>query len=124
MKGAIASVELFAWARPMAEKAEASGPRRLTLVVGTPARSPDNSGWTCRVALADLQRPVEVAAADSVGALSAALAQGEVWLDELRGEGIVFTRDRAGKEAYVAEVPVATIAPVTTTAPDQATDAE
>lgn len=101
MKGAIASVELFAWARRAAEKADAAGPRRLTLVVGAPVCSPGDSGWTCRVALADLRRPVEVAAADSVAALSAALARGEAWLDELRDEGIVFTRDRAGHEPYV-----------------------
>ena len=101
MKGAIASVELFAWTLPAAERTDTSRPRRLTLVVGTPVCSPGDSGWTCRVALADLKRPVEVAAADSIGALSAALARGEAWLDELLDEGIVFTRDRAGTEPYV-----------------------
>ena len=104
MKGAIASVEIFAWARDKAEGAKgddgAARARRLTLVIGTPLRNPDASGWTCRVALADLKRPVERVGIDSVDALSAALAQGEAWLDELRDEGVVLTRDRAGKEPY------------------------
>lgn len=111
LKGAIASVELFAWTpsnptiATTAENAtpagSVEGPRRLTLVIAAPARSSVDSGWVCRVALADLKRPVEVTAVDSVGALSAALARGEAWLDELRGEGIVFTRDRAGNEPYL-----------------------
>lgn len=100
MKGAIASVELFAWERPTPEAARDPRPRRLTLVVGAPSPNVDGSGWVCRVALADLKRPHEVEAADSLAALSEAIACGEAWLDELRGEGAVLTRDRAGNEAY------------------------
>ena len=107
MKGAIASVELYAWGgspgTPLDSGGLATGPaepRRLTLVIGAPVRNADDSGWTCRVALADLERPVEVVAGDSVAALTAALARGEMWLDALRSEGVVFTRDRAGNEPY------------------------
>lgn len=100
MKGAIASVELFAWAPSGSEDAADLQPKRLTLVVGAPLPAGDDSGWSCRVALADLKRPVEVGAEDSLGALSAAIARGEVWLGELRREGMVFTRDRAGNDPY------------------------
>ena len=96
MKGAIASVELFA-----AEAADADGTRtRLTLTLSAPERASDEGAWVCRVALANLHRPTEVAGADSVTALAAGLAQAHAWLAELRAEGKTLFRDRTGKSMF------------------------
>ena len=93
MKGAIASVELFA-ADP---GARASERRRLTLTITAPTRSEEDDAWRCRVALADLHRPETVSAADSVGALAAALARARAWLDALGAQGMTLFRDRTGE---------------------------
>lgn len=96
MKGAIASVELFA-----AEAAAAQGARtRLTLTISAPERTSDDGAWVCRVALANLHRPTEVAGDDSVTALAAALAQARTWLAELRAQGTTLFRDRTGESAF------------------------
>ena len=92
MKGAIASIELFA-------SRAGEDTRRLTLTVGTPEREGD-AGWVCRVALADLHRPESIVAPDSVSALAAALAQGRAWVDALEADGCVLTRDRAGTRPF------------------------
>ena len=107
MKGAIASVELFAWAEGGdgvgGSTAASERPRRLTLVVGTPVLGAGEAGWVCRVAMADLKRPVEITAPDSFGALAAAIAQGEAWIDELRTRNFRLTRDREGLEPYLPD---------------------
>ncbi|MFK7895565.1 MAG: hypothetical protein AB8G23_06995 [Myxococcota bacterium] len=121
MKGAIASVEIYAWpkassARPVSASASApapaapgtepGAPRRLTLVVGAPRRDAEAADlleWGCRVALADWKRPVEIRGVDSVEALRGAMTQGQRWLDELREAGFRLTRDRAGQLPYVPE---------------------
>ena len=92
MKGTIASVELYAF--DGGEK-----PRRLTLTITAPEREPEG-GWTCRVALANLHRPESVAAPDSVAALAAALSRARSWLRELRAQGLVLCRDRAGQAPF------------------------
>ncbi len=91
MKGAIASVEVFA-------RREGDPVRRLTLVVGTPTRS--DEGWLCRVALADRHPPESLSGADSVEVLGLALARGRRWLALLRAEGFSLSRDRAGQIPY------------------------
>ena len=94
MKNAIASVEIYAH-----EPGEAV--RRLTLVIDQPRRAEGAApSWICRVALADLHRPSEVTAADSVAVLAAALDLARRWLVALEGRGIRLTRDRAGEIAY------------------------
>ena len=96
MKGAIASVEVFA-----AEAGAPSGERRrLTLTLTGPERSSDGNGWICRVALADLQRPTEVRGRDSVTALAAALGQARSWLDGLSAQGTTLFRDRTGESRF------------------------
>ena len=92
MKGAIASVEIFAH--------DGSGTRRLTLTLAAPERDDDGMGWSCRVALADLHRPETIRARDSVQALAQALARATDWLDALRSERWRLTRDRAGREPF------------------------
>ncbi|MCR9094307.1 MAG: hypothetical protein NXI30_08825 [bacterium] len=108
MKGAIASVELFAAeaaeaanAADGADSAEAAGARtRLTLTLSAPERASDGGAWVCRVALANLHRPIEVAGPDSVTALASALAQARAWLAELRAQGKTLFRDRTGESAF------------------------
>ena len=92
MKGAIASVEIFA------RNAQGES-RRLTLTITEPERNGDE-GWSSRVALADVHRPREWRAADSVSALAQALACARSWLDGLRRDGYALHRDRAGKEPF------------------------
>lgn len=93
MKGAIASVELFV------HRGQARA-RRLTLTLTAPERAERGDGWVCRVALADLHRPVTLAAPDSVSALAAALSQARAWVDTLAGEGAAVTRDREGAHPF------------------------
>ena len=96
MKGAIASVEIFA-----AEAGAASADRRrLTLTVTAPERMGDAEGWICRVALADLHRPTPVEGPDSVTALAAAIEQGRAWLDALGAQGTILFRDRTGESRF------------------------
>lgn len=96
MKGAIASVEIFAFV----PEHDTPGPRRLTLTIGAPTPDRESGHWDCRVALADLHRAETKSAVDSVSALEAALEQGRVWLAELRARGWVLARDRAGKSSF------------------------
>lgn len=91
MKNAIASVEIY-----VHEPGETV--RRLTLVIDQPRRAdPAEEGWICRVALANLHRPREIAGPDSVSALASALGQAGRWLVELEEQGMRLTRDRAGE---------------------------
>ena len=92
MKGAIASVELFADAG-----SEDGGRTRLTLTISAPERAVDRETWVCRIALADLHRPMEVAGVDSVTALAAALDQARAWLAELAAQGTTLFRGRSGE---------------------------
>jgi hypothetical protein len=50
--------------------------------------------------LADLYRPKTVVGRDSIEALSLALAEAHAWISELRTQGRVLTRDRAGKNPF------------------------
>ncbi len=93
MRGAIASVEIYA-------TEDDGSVRRLSLTIAAPERSPGGEGWQCRVALADLHRPEAVGGADSVEALAGALARARGWVAELRAEGLVLARDRAGKSLF------------------------
>lgn len=90
MKGAIATVDFFA-----SNPEETSD--RLSLVIDAPQRCPSGEGWQCRVALADLHRPKTLVGRDSIEALSLALTQGRVWISDLRTQGRVLSRDRAGE---------------------------
>jgi hypothetical protein len=92
MKGAIASVEIYA--------ADDMRVDRLSLVIGAPERAPSGDGWQCRVALADRIRPETVSGRDSVEVLGVALDRARRWLEELVREGRVLTRDRAGTIPY------------------------
>ena len=95
MKGAIASVEIFAH--------RANEPvTRLSLVVSSPVAIPDAGGFACRVALANLHRAEEIHGRDSVEVLTLALERGRQWLVDLRGKGFVLYRDRAGNEPYLS----------------------
>ncbi len=95
MKGAIASVELFA------DAGSAEGSRtRLTLTISAPERAVDRETWVCRIALANLHRPTEVAGVDSVTALAAALAQARAWLAELAAQGTTLFRARSGEARF------------------------
>jgi hypothetical protein len=95
MKGAVASVEVFATRgdRPV---------ERLTLTVTAPERGTDvaKDVWLCRVALARRHRPQTLEAADSISALRAALALGEGWLAGLAAEGFTLWRDRAATRPF------------------------
>ncbi len=97
VKGAIASVEVFAHRRD-------EPVQRLSLVIGaptpTPTSTPGEGGWKCRVALANLKRSEEITGRDSVEALAGALLRSREWLAALRAEGFVLYRDRAGSEPY------------------------
>jgi len=94
MKGAIASVEIFVFEGA----AGGSSPRRLSLVIGTPERSPAGDVWSCRVALADLHRPQTCEGRDSVESLLHAVERAKGWLAELEAGGFALARDRAGLE--------------------------
>lgn len=100
MKGAIASVEIFAFAPAGPGDAASPRPRRLSLVIGVPERTPADGLWQCRVALADLHRPRILAGRDSVEALFLAVECARGWLGALQGEGFVLCRDRAGSEPF------------------------
>lgn len=101
MKGAIASVEIFlVGGLDRRSDADPGPPRRLTLVVGGPERSGDAGGWRCRVALADLHRPVVIEGRDSVEALSRALEHARHWIAALRAEGHALYRDRSGLDPF------------------------
>jgi len=99
MKGAVASVEIFA------QRGE-EPIQRLSFVVGTPTRTTSKDtanpdpGWTCRVALANLHRPVVIEGPDSIAALERALALGRDWLAALRDEGFELYRDRQKERRY------------------------
>jgi len=93
MKGAIATAEIFA-------TRAAGGVDRLSLVIGTPERSPSGEGWQCRVALADLARPETVDGRDSLEALALAFTRARSWVRDLEAQGRVLTRDRAGKVRF------------------------
>jgi hypothetical protein len=93
MKGAIASVEIFAFAGEDA-------PRRLSLTIAAPARSRKGDGWECRVVLADRFRPETVSGPDSFCALQAAFDLARAWVSELRAQGLTLTRDRAGEMSF------------------------
>lgn len=95
MKGAIASVELFADALSQEE-----GRTRLTLTISAPERAVDRGTWVCRIALANLHRPMEVAGVDSVTALAAALDQARAWLAELAAQGTTLFRGRTGQARF------------------------
>lgn len=115
MRDAIATVEIFA--RPASGKstgsqprdlpsqtgASSGGARRLTLVISKPERDREGRGWLCRLALADLHRPMTIAAPDSVLVLERALAQARGWLAELEASGLVLWRDRDGTVPFVLE---------------------
>ena len=93
MKGAIASVEIYA-------HREDQPVQRLTLVIGEPRRADEGSGWICRVALADLHRSESLAGTDSVDVLAQALVLGRSWLAALQADGFRLCRDRGGERPY------------------------
>ena len=93
MKGAIASVEIYAFGSD-------PSPRRLTLTIAAPTRTGsvgEPSAWECRVVLADLHRPEAVHGEDSVEALERGLALARRWVADLRAQGLRLARDRAGE---------------------------
>jgi hypothetical protein len=100
MKGAIASVEIFVFEAPELGAELRGTPRRLSLVIGAPERSPAGEAWQCRVTLADLHRPQTCEGRDSIEALFLAVAQASSWLGALQAEGFVLARDRAGVEPF------------------------
>jgi hypothetical protein len=104
MKGAIASVEIFVFEGPARGAAPGGTPRRLSLVIGAPERSPAGESWQCRVSLADLHRPQTCEGRDSIEALFLAVAQAKWWLAALQAEGGVLARDRAGAEPFLLAV--------------------
>jgi hypothetical protein len=104
MRGAIASVEIFA------QRGE-EPVQRLSLVVGEPT-APANPGasadtgqaeWTCRVALANRHRAEQVYGLDSVAALSEALGRARKWILALQAEGFTLCRDRQMSRPYVLD---------------------
>jgi hypothetical protein len=76
--------------------------RRLTVAIGAPVRAEDSAGWICRMALADVVRPVGVAGADSFLALAAAVARVRSEMLRLQSEGWIFARDRDGQGSFDA----------------------
>jgi len=100
MKSAIASVEIFVFEAPEAGAGQRGTPRRLSLVIGAPARSPTGEAWQCRVTLADLHRPRTCEGRDSIEALFLAVSQAKSWLAALQAAGCVLARDRAGAEPF------------------------
>lgn len=106
MKQTIASVEIFAHRNrvvPGGSGKKEVEVRRLTLVISAPVRATDGSGWICRVALADLERPQELMAPDSITALGRAYARGRGWLEALETSGWSLFRDRAGQLPLVLD---------------------
>ena len=115
MRDAIATVEIFARPSPREGPASPEGglrpgaearserARRLTLVISKPVRDREGRGWVCRLALADLHRPVTISAADSIVVLARALAQARGWLAELEASGLALWRDREGTVPFVLE---------------------
>lgn len=120
MKDAIATVEIFARpstregagsqqgdlgceAKVRSERARSERARRLTLVISKPERDREGRRWLCRLALADLHRPVTISAPDSVLALERTLAQARGWLAELESSGLALWRDREGTVPFVLE---------------------
>jgi hypothetical protein len=99
MKGAMASVEVFAFAASAGPEG-AARPRRLSLVIGMPERAASGDRWQCRVALADLHRPEVLEGRDSVEALVLAVARARVWLAALEADGFRLARDRAGVDPF------------------------
>ena len=93
MRGAIASVEIYAFEG-------GASPRRLSLTIAAPERCPGGEGWQCRVALANFHRPATVTAQDSVAALALAIERARGWVADLRAQGLVLARDRAGQSAF------------------------
>ena len=93
MKGAIATVDFFA-----SKPEEASD--RLSLAIDSPQRCPSGVGWQCRVTLADLYPAKTIVGRDSVEALLLALTQARIWVSDLRTQGRVLTRDRAGENPF------------------------
>lgn len=93
MKGAVATVEIFAVVAGQA-------PRRLSLVLGAPERVPGSEAWSCRVALADLHRPELAEGRDSVEALLRAVERARTWIEALRAEGHDLYRDRGANEPF------------------------
>lgn len=93
MKGAIASVEIFAFEN-------GAVPQRLSLTIAGPHRCADGEGWECRVALANLHRPETVTGSNSFEALAKAIDRARGWVADLRAQGLVLTRDRAGESAF------------------------
>ena len=99
MTGAIASVEVF-----VSEDGGSAGPRRrLTLTLSAPERGSEDGLWICRVALANLHRPMEVRGADSVTALAAALDQARAWLAALDAQGTALFRERTGETRFALD---------------------
>lgn len=101
MKGAIASVELFAFDRKPGPDV---GSRRLSLVIGAPERRAEGEGegetWHCRVALADLYRPESISGRDSFDALARAVDRARSWIDALEAKGFELYCDRAGERRF------------------------
>jgi hypothetical protein len=75
----------------------------MTLVLSSPERMEQSDRWVCRVALADVHRPVMVDAPDSVLALSRALERARGWLLDLESRGLTLARDRHGKQPFSLE---------------------
>ena len=107
MKSAIASVEIFVFegalpkaAAPESVDRRGGTPRRLSLAIGAPERSPEGDAWQCRVALADLHRSQTCEGRDSVECLFLAVERAQAWLAELEAEGFVLARDRAGTDPF------------------------
>lgn len=102
MRGAIASVEVFVFEAASPTGAGPGGPRRLSLVIGSPERAPGGETWQCRVALADLHRPEVFEGRDSLEALLRAVERAKAWLAALEAEGCRLARDRAGTDRFGA----------------------
>ena len=86
MKTAIATSEYFG--------TNVAGERtRLTVAVGAPIRNSDNTGWQCKIAIADVLEPTVVEGADSFDVLSRAVRRVHECLDGLRAEGWQLSQD-------------------------------
>ncbi len=101
MKGAVASVEIFAFENETSSK-------RLTLTIAAPEPRPEGEGWQCWLVLADVHRPEIIRGTDSVDALARAIARSgdraigraREWVTDLRVQGLVSYRDRAGEATF------------------------
>lgn len=86
MKTAIASSEFYG--------TNAAGERtRLTVAVGAPVRNSEGAGWRCKIAIADVLKPMSLEGADSFDALTHAVRRVGEHLDRLRAEGWVLSLD-------------------------------